>query len=120
MMYPPSLSQNVKARAFIASYGELGVLASDAQQFLSDCRADGVEVLGWELWIVEHRWAENRLLAAAGYWCGGIPLRDKNFVSVVGGEGDRDKVERQLAAFDVGNEVQFKWLPFVRVNFTLN
>lgn len=120
-MYPPSLSQDMKTRAFVASNGELGVLASDVQQFLNACRADDVKVFGWELWIVEHRWTgENVPLAAAGSWCGGIPLRDRTVLSIVGGDGDADEVERQFAAFDVGKKVLHEWLPYVRINFTLN
>jgi hypothetical protein len=54
MMFPPSLPDYVKARAFRATNGELGIMPGDAGAFLDACRSDGVEVLGWELWIVDH------------------------------------------------------------------
>lgn len=39
---------------------------------------------------------------------------------MVCGTGVVEKTERQLAAFDFVAEVQPKWLPHVRVNFTLD
>lgn len=120
-MYPPSLPADVKARAFVATNGELGVIPNDAQLFLQSCRTDSVEVLGWELWLVDHTWgSDNAPVASVGLWCGGIPCSDEVVPAVVGGTGDVEETERQLAAFDFDTEVQPKWLPHVRVNFTLN
>ena len=122
MMYPPSLPQDVKARAFLASNGELGIIPADASTFLSACRADGVEILGWELWIVDHYWDidSNTPVPARGSWCGGIPVRGYDVPGVWGGEGDVDETERQLSSIDLASEVQPAWLAHVRVNFTLN
>ena len=39
--------------------------------------------------------------------------------AIIGGEGDVDETERQLAATDLESEVQAAWLPHVRVNFTI-
>lgn len=120
-MFPPSLSPEVKARAFVATNGELGLLPSDTQSFLDACRADSVEVLGWELWVVNHAWGENNApIAAAGLSCGGIPLRSETVPAVVGGSGDVGETEQQVAAFDIDAEVLPLWLPHVRVNFTLD
>lgn len=120
-MYPPSLPADLKARAFVATNGELGVIPNDAQMFLQSCRADSVEVLGWELWLVNHTWgSDNAPVASVGSWCGGIPCSDEEAPAVVCGTGDVEKTERQLAAFDFVAEVQPKWLPHVRVNFTLD
>ena len=120
MMYPPSLPADVKARAFVATNGELGIIPNDAPMFLQSCRADSVEVLGWELWLVNHTWeSENAPVASVGLWCGGIPCSDEVAPAVVGGTGDVEETERQLAAFDIDAKVQPKLLPHVRVNFTL-
>jgi hypothetical protein len=122
MMYPPSLPEDVKARAFRAGNGELGILPSDATSFLAACRSDGVEVLGWELWVVDHQWDldTNSPVPATGSWCGGIPVQDHIVPVVVGGSGDVDETEDQLAAVNLSAEVQPAWLSYVRVNFTLN
>ena len=121
MMFPPSLPPDVKARAFVTTNGELGVLPSDTQLFLDACRADSVEVLGWELLVVNHAWGEdNAPVAAAGLWFGGIPLRGDTVPAVVGGSGDVGATEEQVAAFDIDAEVLPLWSPHVRVNFTLD
>jgi hypothetical protein len=120
MMHPPSLPPDVVARSFVAPNGELGVLPADALAFLDACRADGVAVCGWELWIVDHAWGPGNLpVAEAGAWCGGIPLRGGSVLAIVGGHGDADRSKEQLAAFDMSAEVEPQWLPHVRVNFTL-
>lgn len=120
MMHPPSLSEDLKARSFRARNGELGVLPSDASLFLAACRADNVEVLGWELWIVDHRWAaSNAPEPAEGYWSGGIPTVTDALPVVFAGEGNVDELEQQLAALRLGDEIQPAWLPYIRVNFIL-
>ncbi|MCE3288859.1 MAG: hypothetical protein K0R83_871 [Caulobacter sp.] len=120
MLAPPSLAEAVKARAFIATNGELGISLADVEAFLNACRADSAEMLGWELWIVDHAWGpDNGLVRAPGLWCGGIPLRRHSIPAVVGGSGDLDQTAGQLASFDFRAEIQPGWLPYVRVNFTL-
>jgi hypothetical protein len=122
MMYPPSLSDDLKARAFRASNGELGILPADAPSFLAACRSDNVEVLGWELWVIDHQWGvePNSPVPAKGSWCGGIPMQGSDVPAVVCGEGDVDETERQLGSVDLDVEVMPAWLPQVRVNFTLD
>jgi hypothetical protein len=122
MMYPPSLPADVKERAFHAANGELGILPDDAASFLASCRADGIEVLGWELWVVDHAWRSgtNGPVPAIGLWCGGIPVRAHDVPAVIGGEGNADETGHQLAAMDLRTEVHPEWLPHVRVNFTLD
>jgi hypothetical protein len=120
MMFPPSLPDDVTARAFTAANGELGVLPADITAFLSACRIDDVEVLGWELWIADHDWGPDNIpVLALGSWCGGIPLSSSPIPAVVGGTGNLDETARQLADFDFVGEVHPMWLGFVRVNFTL-
>jgi hypothetical protein len=117
VLFPPSLPQAVIARAFRARNGELGVRLADTSLFLDACRTSGVDVVGWELWIVDHRWAlDNTPAPATGEWCGGIPIDGD--ATVVGGEGDADEAERQLPAFEVEG-VDAAWRPHVRVNFAL-
>jgi hypothetical protein len=121
MMYPPSLPKDVKARAFRASNGELGVLLADTPSFLAACRSDKVEVLGWELWVVDHDWdfETNAPVLAKGSWCGGIPVQGIAVLAAIGGEGNLDETERQLAATNINAEVIPAWLPHLRANFTL-
>lgn len=121
MTSPPSLPVHVKARAFVASNGELGVHPRDVPAFLTACRSDGLDVLGWELWIVGHRWDGplNRPVPAAGAWCGTVPLKRGRRPAVIAGDGDADEIERKLAAVRFEEEVQAAWRPHVRVNVTL-
>lgn len=121
MMFPPSLSEQVKARAFQAHNGELGILPSDTGAFLQACRSDRVRVLGWELWIVDHQWNAdtNWPIPAPGSWSGGVPSPEDDFPAVFAGDGDVNETERQVAAIDFEREVRKAWLPHVRVNFTL-
>lgn len=120
MMFPPSLDDAVKERAFFDAGGELGIKLADTALFLAACRNDGVEVLGWDLWVIDHS-CGKRVAGpsyAPGCWCGEIPMR-KGTIAVVEGHGDADATEQQLADFDVNEEVKAIWLPFLRVNFTL-
>jgi hypothetical protein len=87
MSLPPSLPRAVEKRSFRAKNGELGILPTDAQKFLKACEQDGIRVLGWELWIVDHRWdfKKNKPVSSPGDWCGGIPTKDG--MSVMSGVG---------------------------------
>jgi len=120
-MYPPSFDPFAKSRAFLATNGELGVRPDDIDAFIDACRRDGVAVLGWELWLVDHAWGNNfeGPVPAPGYWCGGIPTKSHDLPSVIGGDGDVDETERQLKAFGLEHEIKPEWLPHVRINFTL-
>ena len=121
MMFPPSLPVDLSARAYHARNGELGVRPTDVTSFLRICKLDGVEVLGWELWVVDYAWSAHthEPVPASEMWCGGIPLQSEQLPAAVGGTGDLEETLRQLAAFDFEAEVQPSWLPYVRVNFTL-
>ena len=121
MFYPPSLNDAVKERAFCAANGELGVYPTDARSFLEACRNDGVKVLGWELWVIEHTWdtLTNEPVPAPGLWCGGIPIRRETIPAIIGGNGDVDATEHQLAAFDFEAQVGPFWYPYLRINFTV-
>lgn len=98
------------------------MLPEDAPSFLAACRRDRVEVLGGELWVVDHAWDQhfNGPVPAPGLWCGGIPLKAHRIPVVYGFDGDADEVERELASLDLSSEVRPEWLPHVRVNFTLS
>ena len=97
------------------------MLPDDVAFFLAACREDRVDLLGWELWVVDHASGErfNGPVAAPGLWCGGVPVRGQDIPAVYGFEGDADQVERQLATLNLAAEVLPEWLPHVRVNFTL-
>ena len=109
MLAPPSLPSAVRDRAFCANNGELGILPSDAEAFVKACAADGVTVLGWELWIVDHRWdfSANAPAAAKGSWCGAIPVDGR--MTVFSGEG----------ALPPMDEIPPQWREHVRANFTI-
>lgn len=121
MMFPPSLSEDVKSRAFRAHNGELGVLRTDVGVFLSACRADRVEVLGWEVWVIDHGWDAdtNWPVKAPGSWSGGVPVTDSELPAVIADGGDADETERQIALIDFDQVVRSEWRSYVRVNFTL-
>jgi len=110
MTFPPSLPAEIRARAFTASNGELGLLLSDAPAFLSACRADGVPVLGWELWLAD---------PLSGNWTGLIPVRGSDVPTVFATNSDATDSERELANLDL-SEIEPSVLPCIRVNFTLD
>ena len=121
MMFPPSLPEDVRARAFRAHNGELGILPADVGAFLSACRTDKAQVLGWEVWIADHGWDAdtNWPVPALGSWSGGIPVTDNDLPAVITGTGDVDETERQIALIDFDTDVRSEWRSYVRVNFTL-
>lgn len=121
MMHPPSLPDGVKARAFRAENGELGILPADAPAFLAACRSDDVNVLGWELWVVDHDCDSETgsLVPARGWWCGLIPVLNDDELTVIAGDGGVDEAENQLKSVDLDAEIRPAWLRYIRVNFTL-
>lgn len=121
MLFPPSLDPIVRSRAFHATNGELGVLPEDVGSFLAACRADDIEVLGGELWVVDHAWGDhfNGPVPAPGLWCGGIPMKGYDIPVVYGFDGNADESESELTKLDLSSAVLPEWLPHVRVNFTL-
>ena len=120
MMFPPSVSEHVKTRAFRAHNGELGILPSDVMAFLQACRSDKVQVLGWELWVVDHQCSfEDKPTPAVGSWCGLVPIPEDDVPRVFTGSGDVDETEQQVASIDIETAVANAWRPYIRVNFTL-
>lgn len=110
MSVPPSLPRALEKRSFHSKNGQLGVLPSDAPAFLKACDKDGIRVLGWELWIVDHRWdfKKNKPVPSTGDWCGGIPTKDG--MSVMSGTG-------KLPATD---DIARKFSDHLRFNFTID
>jgi hypothetical protein len=121
MLYPPSLSQDILARAFRSASGELGVRTADATAFLDACQADGVGVLGWDLWLVDHAFdaGSRDPKFSEGSWCGLIPLRSDPLPAIVAGEGDLARTRAQLAEIELDLMIDPRWHPYVRVNFSL-
>ena len=109
MSIPPSLPRALEKRSFHAKSGALAILPSDAPAFLKACDKDGIRVLGWELWIVDHRWdfEKNRPVKSVGDWCGGIPTKDG--MSVMSGTGKLPATE----------SIAKKYADHLRVNFTI-
>ena len=110
MSVPPSLPRALEKRSFRSKSGELGILPADCQKFLKACERDGIRVLGWELWIVDHRWdfKANRPVTSPGDWCGGIPTKDG--MSVMSGTGKLPQVD----------DIAKKYASYLRFNFTLD
>jgi len=118
---PPSLSREIVERSFRARNGELGVAISDAKAFLDACQADGLEVFGWELWLVNHVLGDstNEPRASSGNWCGVIPTIGSSTSGVFGGNSGSNRTRQEIAATDFVKLFEPRWLPFIRVNFTL-
>jgi hypothetical protein len=110
MSLPPSLPRAVEKRSFRSKNGELGILPADAPKFLKACDKDGIRVLGWELWIVDHRWdfKANKPVSSPGDWCGGIPTKDG--MSVMSGTGKLPQID----------EIARKFADYLRFNFTID
>jgi hypothetical protein len=105
------------------AYGGVDITRSTPPSLMSGAFAltEPLEVLGWELWVVDHAWGKhfNGPVPAPGLWCGGVPVKGHDIPVVYGVDGDADEAERQLANLDLSSEVLLEWLPHVRVNFTL-
>jgi hypothetical protein len=121
MMFPPSLPADVLTRAFRSTKGELGILPADVDQFLAACDRDHVEVLGWELWLVDHFGVlpNGDPAPSTGNWYGLIPTLDGIVPSVFGFEGDSRAAQQQIAALNILSLVASKWHPYLRLNFGL-
>jgi hypothetical protein len=79
-------------------------------------------VLGWELWLVDHAFDAGSSLprAAAGSWCGHIPLRGDTLPAVVAGLGDLAATRKQIAALDLDDMIDPPWRAAIRINITLD
>lgn len=112
MSLPPSLPQAVAKRSFRSKTGEFAILPADTQKFLKACDKDGIRVLGWELWIVDHRWdfKANKPVSSPGDWCGGIPTKDGMSVMAGAGIGKMPNVD----------DIARKYADYLRFNFTID
>jgi hypothetical protein len=120
MLFPPSLPRAIQSRAFRASNGELGVLPSDAMGFLDSCQADGVEVLGWELWLANYCCEPSgEPSPQPGSWCGMIPMEGDRRPAVFAGSGDLSQTRRELEELRLDGIIERRWTNHLRINFTL-
>ena len=122
MEFPPSLSPEIRARAFHAVNGEIALRPADATAFLDACQADGVSVLGWELWLVDHVFdsASKHPRRTAGSWCGLIPLRGGELPAVIAGSGGLEATREQIAAIDLDRLLEAPWREAIRIHITLD
>ena len=121
MFYPPSLPLDVLARSFRAMNGELGLLPADVSAFLDACQTDGVRVLGWDLWLIDHAFdaGSKAPKMAKGSWCGLIPLRADPLPAVVAGTGDLARTRARIAELEFDLMFDAVWRPHIRVNIAL-
>lgn len=124
MLYPPSLSAEMLQRAFRAPNGELGLSRSDVQAFLAVCEADGTEVYGWELWIVDHvcQPDSDQPLPENGAIWGCVPAWASiqgDPSSFFGGDGNLQQTSLEIAHLRLESQIKPRWLDHVRFNFTL-
>jgi hypothetical protein len=122
MLYPPSLPLEMLTRTFRAANGELGLLPADVPAFLDVCQADGVGVLGWEMWVVDHAFDAGARAprSARGSWCGLIPMRSHPLPAVVAGTGDLASTRAQIAEIELDLMIDVRWHPYIRMNITLD
>jgi hypothetical protein len=132
---PQSLSPEVRGRAFVAGNGELGIALRDIEAFLASCEGDGLAILGWEAWLVDH--ADGPKIGprrAVGEWTGLIPATTGTWPTVIGDETDGTRTDEswpefvrrsvlaaraQISEVEWEKEVAAEWREFLRVNFTM-
>ncbi len=135
MNYPNSLHEDLLARSFFASNGEIGVLLEDTDVFLSICLRENVAVLGWEVWLSDFTASTDGMpIPAKGRWHGLVPSRNGGTSMVIGGETSNrlqfqtwnDFVTHsvaltvdQLSATDFANDIDPQYLKSLRINFAL-
>ena len=120
MVFPPSLAPELHARCFRAMNGELGVRLEDIPAFLDACDEDGVEILGWELWLADHAWvAPTRIEYVPGSWSGGIPGRDGLPTVFAAADGNSDAARAALRALPL-DWIEPAATPYLRFNFALD
>src|SRR5262249_34033023 len=102
--------------------GEIAVRPADVAAFLDACQADGVSVLGWELWLIDHAF-DGRAGAprrAIGSWCGLIPLRAQAHPAIIGGEGDLAATRQQIGELDLEGMIDEDWRAGIRIHISLD
>jgi hypothetical protein len=95
-------------------------MPEDAIAFLEACAADHAEVLGWELWLIDHRWdnAARAPTPAPGIWCGLIPVEGTSVPAVFQGSGDCEQTRLEISRLDLG-DIALQYCDYIRINFTL-
>jgi len=120
MLFPPSLAPELRARCFRAANGELGVRPEDVSAFLDTCDSDGVEILGWKLWLADHAWvAPARVEHAPGSWSGGIPGRDGLPAAFAAADGDSKAARAAIPGLPL-DWIEPAMVPYLRFNFALD
>ena len=119
---PPSLPAKILASATYMSNGELGIRYEDVGIFLNACERDGIGLLGWELWLVDHEWPEDGTspVYSKGTIHGLVPVEGEKIPAVIGGSGDLAASRMQITKLDLTKEIDPKFRPHIRFNFTLN
>jgi hypothetical protein len=113
--------EDVLARAFRADNGELAVMPGDAGAYLDACEKIGADVLGWDVWLVDHTFDDKGALTPRkGAWCGMLPALRATTPVVIGGEGDAEETRAQISALDLDAIVAPQWRPFLRINVALD
>ena len=125
MLFPTSLSADILRRSFRAPNGELGILESDVQAFLTACEVEGIKIFGWELWIVDHvpsPCSDEPLPDSGAIWSLIPPwaLLQGNSPICFGGVGDLPQTSRECAHLKLECEIKPQWLEHVRFNFALS
>ena len=111
----------ILARSFRAINGETGVRPEDFALYLDACADLGVEVVGWELWLIDHVARDpGEPSFLPGKWTTLIPARGAATPVAIGGDGDADECRAQLTALDLDGIVEARWRPFLRINFKLD
>lgn len=135
MNVPPSLPNQIAARSFIASNGEVGIRCEDVGECLTSCEHDHIAILGGEAWLADHRAAfSGDPVPAAGQWCGLMPVVGEPDPAVFvfdvaprnGLESWEEFVRRSVAEthaavsrFDPDQALSPDWRPHYRLNFLL-
>jgi hypothetical protein len=125
MDFPPSLPADIVERSLHARNGELGVAREDTEAFLAACEIDRMDVLGWELWLVDHipspedgmpQRSDGAIIGVIPCWA----LLDADSSAMVGGSGNLNQIRLQLASLKLADVVKPQWLRHIRFNFTLD
>jgi hypothetical protein len=96
-------------------------MLGDADVFLDACDADRIQVFGWELWLIDHRWNSEagEPARAIGEWCGLIPTEGRAEPAVFQGANDREQTRNEIGRLDL-EAIAPRWRDCLRINFTLD
>lgn len=125
MCFPPSLPAEILERSQCSANGELGVARDDTGAFLEACALDRIDVLGWELWLVNHipcpesglpQRRDGAILGAIPVWA----LIEAGCPAIFGGIGNLDQTRRQIETLNLRDMVKPQWLNHIRFNITVD